>query len=89
MERTVAERGAAASDTVAAALTIFSRGAPADPMKVHDVLLAALRAEAFHLGFIVVDHGIGFFDGRFPGLFFSRFMRGIAFSGWHIQALHS
>jgi hypothetical protein len=67
------------SDTVTAALTIFSRGASADPMEIHDMFLAALRAEAFHLGFIVIDHGIGFFDERFFGLFFSRFERGIAF----------
>jgi hypothetical protein len=75
------KRAVAASDTVAAALTIFSRGAPADPMKIHDVLLAALRAEAFHLGFIVVDHGIGVFDVRFLGLSFSRFEGGTAFWG--------
>ncbi len=73
------KRAVVASDTVAAALTIFSRGAPADPVKIHDVLFAALRAEAFHLGFIVIDHGIGFFDERFLGLFFSRFEGGTAF----------
>jgi hypothetical protein len=67
------------SDTVAAALTIFSRGAPSDPMEVHDMFFAALRAEAFHLGFIVIDHGIGFIDGRFFGLFFGRFERSITF----------
>jgi hypothetical protein len=53
-------------------------------MEIHDVFLAALRAEAFHLGFVVIDHGIGFFDGRFFGLFSGRFEGCIAFRGWHM-----
>jgi hypothetical protein len=57
-------------------------------MEIHDVFLAALRAQAFHFGFIVIDHGIGIVDQRFPGLFFGRFEGWVAFGGWHIPTLH-
>jgi hypothetical protein len=80
---------AAILDTVSAALTIFPGGAPADPMKIHDMFFTALRAQAFHFGFVMIDHGVAFFDRRLFGLLFDRFERGIAFRGWHIQTLHS
>src|SRR3990172_350297 len=68
---------------VAAALTIFPGRAPADPMKVHDVLFTAFRTHAFHLALVVVDHGFGLFAEDRPGGFRDGFFRSTAFGGWH------
>jgi len=54
---------------VAAALTIFPGGTPADPMKVHDVFFAAFRTHAFHFALVVVDHGFRLFADDRPGGF--------------------
>jgi hypothetical protein len=82
-------RAVTALDAVPTALAIFSWGAPADPVKIHDMFFAALRAQAFHFGFVVIDHHIGFFDRRLFGLLFDRFESGIALRGWHLQTLHN
>ena len=72
---------------VAAALAIFSGRAPADPMKVHDVLFTAFRTHAFHFAFVVVNYGFGLFIGDRPGGFRGRLFRSTAFGGWH-KTLH-
>jgi hypothetical protein len=70
-------------------LAIFPGSAPADPVKIHDVFFSTLGAKAFHFGFVVIDHNVGFFDRRLFGLPFDRFEGGIAFRGWHLQTLHN
>jgi hypothetical protein len=62
----------AGSNAVAAALAVFSRSTPADPMKVHDMLFAALRAKALYLRFIMIDHDLRIVVGNFLGSFLGR-----------------
>jgi hypothetical protein len=57
-------------------------------MKIHDMFLAALWAEAFHFGFVVIDDDLGFINQGLFGLLFDRFKGDIAFRGWHLQTLH-
>jgi hypothetical protein len=82
-----ARRGAGRSDAVSAALAIFARCSPADPVKVHNVLLAALRAKAFHLALVVVDAVFSLLCGVLPGRFGGSVFRCAALGGWHVEKL--
>jgi hypothetical protein len=50
-------------------------------MKIHDMFFAALWAETFNFGFVVVDQDLGFFNRRLFGPFLDRFEGDIAFWG--------
>jgi hypothetical protein len=48
---------------IAAVLTVFPGSAPADPMKVHDVLFATFWADALDLGLVAADNHLEFVVG--------------------------
>jgi len=67
---------------VAAVLTVFPGRAPANPMKVHNVLFVTFGAYALHLRLVAVDHHLEFVVGVLYWLF--MLPGRVSFIRWHI-----
>jgi hypothetical protein len=81
------ERACGALYAVPATLAVFTWSSPADPVKVHDVFLAAFWAYAFDLALVVVESGVGIVIHAEGLRVFVRFFRDAAFDRLHFQPL--
>ena len=77
---------ASSLDAVSAALAVLAGRAPADPVKIHGVLFTALRAEALHLGLVVIHKEVGVLKRLLGRLAFFRCAADTAFKRWHVSS---